>query len=85
MSEIDILGFFAGTLTTLSFVPQVIKTWKTGSTKDISVMWLLTFISGIGMWLVYGFFIGSTPIIVANSATLILVTLILFVKLKSRE
>lgn len=84
MSGIDILGFGAGTLTTLSFIPQVIKTWKTGSTKDFSLLWLIMFSSGVGMWLVYGFYLGSIPIIVANGATLILVTLVLMVKLQNR-
>lgn len=84
MSGIDILGFMAGTLTTLSFIPQVIKSWKTGSTKDFSLLWLITFSSGVGMWLVYGFYLGSIPIIVANGATLILVTLILILKLQNK-
>lgn len=84
MSGIDILGFGAGTLTTLSFIPQVIKTWKTGSTKDFSLLWLITFIGGVGMWLVYGFYLGSIPIIAANSATLILVTLVLIIKLQNK-
>lgn len=84
MSRLDILGYMAGILTTLSFVPQVVKTWKTRSTKDISLVWLFTFITGVSMWLLYGYFLGSIPIIVANSATLILVTLILAVKLKSK-
>lgn len=84
MSGIDILGFFAGTLTTLSFIPQVIKTWKTGSTKDISVMWLFTFSTGVSMWLLYGYFLDSIPIIIANGATLILVMLILIVKLQNK-
>jgi len=84
MSGIDILGFGAGLLTTLSFIPQVLKTWKTGSTKDFSLLWLLTFCSGVGMWLAYGFFLGSLPIIIANGATLLLVTPVLMVKLQNR-
>ena len=84
MSGIDFLGFLAAILTTLSFIPQVVKTWKTGSTKDISVIWLLTFSSGVAIWLVYGYLLDSMPIMAANSATLILLMLILKVKLKNR-
>lgn len=82
MTGVDILGFAAGTLTTLAFVPQVIKTWKTGSTKDFSLLWLLSFSIGVGMWLVYGLLLGSMPIIIANGATLLLILMILLVKLK---
>lgn len=82
MTGVDILGFAAGTLTTLAFVPQVIKTWKTGSTKDFSLLWLLSFSIGVGMWLVYGLLLGSMPIIIANGATLLLILIILLVKLK---
>ncbi len=82
MDKLDALGFVAGTLTTLAFIPQVYKTWKTGSTEDISLAWLVLFVTGMVLWLAYGFLIGATPVIVANAVTLLLVGIMLAVKLK---
>lgn len=80
--KVDFLGFIAASLTTAAFVPQVLKIWQTQSTKDLSLPTLLTFIAGIAMWLIYGLFVHSTPIIVANVVTLILNLVILQFKLK---
>lgn len=83
METIDILGFSAGVITTLAFVPQVLKTWKSRSTNDLSLLWLLSFGIGVGMWLVYGFLLNSPPIIAANGATLVLVGVLLAVKIRN--
>lgn len=82
MTKIDVLGFAAGTLTTLAFIPQVVKTWKTGSAEDFSLLWLSFFTIGVGMWLAYGLLLGSMPIYIANGVTLLLLSAILLVKLK---
>ena len=77
----DFLGYFAGVLTTVAFLPQVIKALRTRSTKDISLsMWVLLF-TGIVCWLIYGFLIGSAPVITANAVTLVLVGTVLALKL----
>lgn len=78
----DIVGFLAGTCTTACFVPQVIKTLRSRSTRDISLgMWCLLF-AGTALWLVHGLEIGSSPIIAANGVTIILVTIVLIMKLR---
>lgn len=82
MSLESVLGYVAGTLTTIAFVPQVVKTWKSKSASDISLGMFVTFCAGVFLWLVYGFLLGSPPIIAANVATLILAMIILFLKLK---
>jgi len=82
MELVDLLGFMAASLTTTAFLPQVLKIWQSKSTKDLSLPMLLTFIAGITMWLVYGLFVQSAPIIVANIITLVLNLAILFFKLK---
>ena len=82
MPYIDIIGFIAGTLTTLSLLPQMIKSWKTKSTADVSFGWLIMLVSGAVLWEVYGFFIWSLPLIATNLATFILAILILILKLK---
>ncbi|MBF0167392.1 MAG: SemiSWEET transporter [Alphaproteobacteria bacterium] len=78
----DMIGTLAGTLTTLSFLPQVVKTWKSRSTRDISLSMFLAFTTGVGLWLVYGILIGSWPVILSNIVTLILAGIILFLKLR---
>lgn len=84
METITLLGLAAGSLTTISFVPQVVKIWRTGSTKDISAIMFLLFSTGVLLWLVYGIAIGSVPVIVSNAITLVLSTTILFLKWRQR-
>ncbi len=82
MDFITLLGLLAGTLTTISFVPQLLKTWRTKSAKDMSLPMLISFCSGVFLWLVYGILLPSTPVIVANFITLILALMILGLKLR---
>jgi MtN3 and saliva related transmembrane protein len=72
-STIAMLGFAAGAVTTLSFVPQVYKAWRTKHCDDLSWGMVLLFATGIFLWLIYGVTIRSTPVILANAATLVLV------------
>jgi len=81
---ISILGFIAGTLTTLSFVPQVHKAWRTRRCEDLSYGMLLTFGLGVTLWLIYGLLVAAAPIIVANAVTLALIVILLVMKLRYR-
>jgi MtN3 and saliva related transmembrane protein len=80
--NIELIGFLAGTLTTISFLPQVITIWKTKSTKDISFSMYLLFLMGIILWLLYGILIHSYSIIIANGITVLLVAIIFYFKIK---
>jgi len=82
MDHVTLLGLTAGTLTTLSFLPQVIKTWKTRSTKDISTGMFIMFCTGIMLWALYGFAISSMPIIITNIITFFLALVILLLKIR---
>jgi MtN3 and saliva related transmembrane protein len=73
---IQLLGFLAGTLTTVAFVPQVVRTWRTRSANDLSLAMLIVFALGVTLWLAYGVAISSSPVILANAVTLVL-TLVL--------
>jgi len=73
MNLVTLLGFVAGTLTTFAFVPQVLKTWKTKSSGDLSIGTLSLICTGVFLWLVYGLLIGDVPVIAANAVTLVLV------------
>lgn len=79
---ISIIGFAAATLTTASFLPQVIQTVKTRHTKDISLGMYTSFTIGVLLWGVYGFLLGSAPMIIANTITFVLAFIILYLKIK---
>lgn len=79
---ITVIGILAGTLTTLAFVPQVLHTWRSKSTKDVSLNTFLMFCTGILLWLIYGLFKQDIAIILANFVTFILASIILGLKLK---
>jgi MtN3 and saliva related transmembrane protein len=80
-SPVEALGAVAGLLTTVSFVPQVVKTLRTRHTADISLAMWVMFSVGVVLWTVYGALIGSWPIIAANLPTLAMALVILRTKL----
>ena len=77
-----LLGLAAATFTTIAFVPQVLKIWKTKTAKDVSLKIFVVFCTGVAMWLAYGLLLGELPIIIANGITLVLGLAILGMKLK---
>lgn len=85
MNVIQLLGLFAGSLTTAAFLPQVIKTWKSRSAKDLSLGMFSLFCLGVALWLVYGFAVNDVPVIAANLLTLLLASTLLFFKLRFRQ
>ncbi|MBF0358027.1 MAG: SemiSWEET transporter [Magnetococcales bacterium] len=82
MESIATLGFVAGSLTAISFLPQVVKIWQTKSTKDISLGMFLLYVLSTILWITYGFFIGSGPVMATNVAILVMASFILIMKLK---
>ncbi|MCX6315569.1 MAG: hypothetical protein D4R55_00070 [Chitinophagaceae bacterium] len=85
MEGIEILGMAAGTISSVTFLPQVIKTWQTKSAKDISLWMFLLVTLSVIMWLVYGIFKESIPIIYTNSAVLLMSLIMLYFKWKFRD
>lgn len=81
----QIIGFFAAALTTISFLPQAIKTWKTKSTDDLSPFMFIMFFIGIAGWLWYGFLRDDLPMILANTVTIFLSGIILFFILRRKK
>jgi MtN3 and saliva related transmembrane protein len=82
MDNATALGLAAGILSTTSFLPQVLKTWRTQSAQDLSYAMIVLFLSGIGLWLIYGVQIRSLPIILANTLTIILLLVLLGMKIR---
>ena len=76
----NIIGYFAACLTTVAFIPQAYQSWKTRDLSGISLPMYTLFTSGVTLWLVYGFYIDSMPIVIANAITLVLSTIVLTLK-----
>lgn len=79
---VEVIGGVAAVLTTIAFVPQVVKSWRTRSTRDVSLGMFLILSTGMSLWLVYGILLGSLPLIVANVVTLALAGTMIVLKLR---
>ena len=79
---IEMVGFIAGTITTASFLPQLIAVYRQKSANELSWSYLTMFSIGVVLWLVYGLLLSALAIIVANSVTLALLVGIIVLKLK---
>ncbi|MFZ3076909.1 MAG: SemiSWEET transporter [Candidatus Aenigmatarchaeota archaeon] len=82
MIWITLIGMLAAAATTVAFLPQVVRSWRTKKTEDISLLMYLTMVTGGGLWLSYGLLINDMPLIFANIITLSLTISTLFLKLK---
>jgi len=82
MTSVDILGFIATGFTTLSFVPQVWRTWKTRDVSGISLPTYIIITVGLALWLLYGWIKGDVPLIVANTAMVLLTGSITVMKIR---
>jgi MtN3 and saliva related transmembrane protein len=80
--NVDFIGALASALTTIAFVPQVWRVWKTRSARDLSLPMYLIFTTGVVLWLLYGLAIGAWPIIAGNVITLFLAGTVVAMKLK---
>ena len=81
LNFIDLFGFLAALLTTIAFLPQLYKTWQSKSAEDVSLITLILFIIGLICWIIYGLYIHSFPILVANIVTFIFNVSILILKI----
>ncbi len=79
---LTLFGLLAGVCTTISFLPQVIKTIKIKETKDISLLMYIVLTTGIILWIIYGILRKDYPVIIANVITFVLSATVLFLKLK---
>lgn len=79
------LGLVAGVLTTIAYLPQLIKTWQSKSADDLSWSMLIILCAGIILWLVYGFSVRDIPIVAANIVTFVLASIILVLKIRYKQ
>ena len=80
--SVDIIGYIAGILIIVSLIPQIIKSWKSKSTRDLSLVRYLIYVAGVIMWLIYGIVLHNGPMIVMNTINLSLALSVVYLKLK---
>jgi MtN3 and saliva related transmembrane protein len=80
----DLIGYLAACLTTLSFLPQALHTFRTRDVSGISLGMYSMFTAGVSLWLVYGLLVSAWPVVAANAVTLLLALAILLMKLRYR-
>lgn len=78
--QLDLLGYAAASCTTLSFLPQAWRVWRSRSGEDISSVMYAVFLIGVGLWTVYGWLLGAWPIVIANCVTALLAGSVLWMK-----
>jgi len=82
MDQITLLGYIAGFFSTLSFLPQVMKSVRCRSTRDLSWVMLLMMIAGSVLWLSYGLLVGQIPIVITNGLLFLLISALIAVKVR---
>ena len=80
--QIEIIGYCAAFLTTIAFLPQAIRSWRTKDLSGISLGMYSLFTVGVGLWLIYGLIIEKWPLIMATALTFVLALSILLLKLR---
>src|SRR5450432_2431146 len=85
MNFVPIVGFGAGTLCTLAYLPQALHSFRTKSVRDLSLSMLLSLNVGLLLWVAYGFLIRSLPLILPNAITFFLAFPLLVMKLRYRH
>ncbi len=82
MPAVEWIGLIGGAIGTMGFIPQVIRVLKLKSAHEISLLWCISFVFGIGCWLSYGIILQLTSIILWNSISIILCSILIYAKLK---
>ena len=82
MNNVEYLGFIAGVFVSVSLIPQLIKSWKTRSTKDIALSWSIINLTGQILWLTYGVFVHSISLVVMSGIALIMNCIMVVLKVK---
>jgi len=82
MNNLEIIGFVAGMLVAISLLPQVIKSWKTRSTKDVALSWSAINITGQILWIIYGVLVSSSSLVIMSSIALVMNIFMVSLKLK---
>lgn len=82
MDPVAVIGYVAGAFTTVAFLPQLVRALRTKSTADLSPPMLAMMFSGVSLWSIYGFLIGSLPIVVPNAIMAAMIAVLIVLRLK---
>lgn len=82
---INYIGYLGSFLSCITFIPQVYQSWKSKSVGDLSFLMILIVITSTIVWLVYGYFVNSGPVIMANTVVLALSLMLLYFKLTFKK
>ncbi len=85
MNWIEAMGLFGAFLSSVTFIPQVYKTWKTRQVKDLSLTMMMIVFTSTVVWLVYGFYLHLWPVIICNAIMFVLVSLLIYFKLSFKD
>jgi len=85
MNYVELVGYLAGTLTMIAFLPQSIKTIKTKDISSLSLTSYLIYFSGITSWIIYGYFLGSNPMVIFNSISLLPIMPIIYLLIRNKK
>jgi MtN3 and saliva related transmembrane protein len=85
MTMVDIIGFLAGILISVSIVPQIVKSLRTKKVADISLLMLLILVAGEFLWIIYGIAISSNPIIAMDGFAFIATVIMLYIKIRYKQ
>ena len=85
MNWIDVVGYSAGVLTAVTFLPQVIKTWKMKAAGELSFLMILLVACSVSIWIIYGLLLKNNVIIITNSVVLILSLILIYFKLNYKD
>lgn len=85
MNWIELVGYLGSFLTSITFIPQVYKSWQSKSVGDLSIWMIMIVVTSTLVWLVYGFAIKSGPVIVANLVVLVLTLVLFYFKLSFKK
>lgn len=82
MDPVAVIGYVAGAFTTVAFLPQLVRALRTKSTADLSPPMLAMMFSGVSLWSIYGYFIGSVPIVVPNATMAAMIAVLIGLRFK---
>jgi len=85
MNWIELIGYLGSFLTSITFIPQVYKSWQSKSVGDLSIWMITIVVTSTIVWLVYGFAIESGPVILANFVVLALTLVLFYFKLTFKK
>ena len=81
----EIIGYVAGVIIIASWIPQIIKSFKTRSVNDLSILMIVLILTGTILWIIYGLLVKDIPIIAVNAVLVLIISFLLYLKIKHQK